>query len=75
MRIVETMQKADWSAIMSQFTGIALLLGGVLLCLKLLAPRTSPEHDSQEAQFSAGPGAPRSLEVVEPWQPSHFWRC
>jgi cytochrome c oxidase subunit 2 len=37
MRIVETMQKADWPAIMSRVTGIALLLAGVLLAAGLCA--------------------------------------
>jgi putative membrane protein len=43
------------------------LVPAAILCSKLLAPRTSPEHDSQPAHFSAGPvprSAPRSLEVV-----------
>jgi putative membrane protein len=43
------------------------LVPAAILCSKLLAPRASPEHDSQPAHFSAGPvprSAPRSLEVV-----------
>src|SRR5882762_8051285 len=37
MRIVETMQKADWPAIISRATGVALLLAGVLLAAGLCA--------------------------------------
>jgi hypothetical protein len=37
MRIVETMQKADWAAIISRATGVALLLAGVLLAAGLCA--------------------------------------
>jgi cytochrome c oxidase subunit 2 len=37
MRIVETMEKADWPAIMSRVAGIVLLLAGVLLAAGLCA--------------------------------------
>ena len=35
MRIVETLQKSDWPAIISRVTGVALLLAGVLLAAGL----------------------------------------
>jgi cytochrome c oxidase subunit II len=43
MRIVETMKKADWPAIISRVTAVALLLAGVLLAAGLCAaaPRDS----------------------------------
>jgi len=44
MRIVETMQKADWPAIMSRVTGIILLLAGVLLAAGLCA--AAPQDNS-----------------------------
>ncbi len=43
------------------------LVPAAIITLKLLAPRTSREHDLQEAQFPGGPArqsAPRNLEVV-----------
>ena len=44
MRIVETMQKADWPAIISRVTGAALLLAGALLAAGLCAatPQDNP---------------------------------
>jgi len=44
MRIVETMQKADWPAIISRVTEVALLLAGVLLAAGLCAatPQANP---------------------------------
>src|SRR6202158_2887249 len=43
MRIVETIHKADWPAIISRVTGVAVLLAGVLLAARLCA--ASP-HDN-----------------------------
>ncbi len=44
MRIVETMQKADWPAIISRVAGVALLLAGVLLAAGLCA--AAPQDNS-----------------------------
>lgn len=35
MKVVETMQKADWPAIVSRVTGVAVLLAGVILAAEL----------------------------------------
>jgi cytochrome c oxidase subunit 2 len=43
MRIVERMQNADWPAIISRVTGVALLLAGVLLAAGLC---TASPHDN-----------------------------
>src|SRR6266699_2481857 len=43
MRIVETMQKADWTAIISRVVGVAVLLAGVLLAAGLCA---ATPHDN-----------------------------
>src|SRR5260370_3369657 len=43
MRIVEKMHKADWPAIISRATGVALLLAGVLLTAGLC---TATSHDN-----------------------------
>ena len=47
MRIVETMQKADWPAIISRVLGAALLLAGVFLAAGLCA--ATPQDDSVPA--------------------------
>jgi cytochrome c oxidase subunit II len=44
MRIVETMQKADWPTIISRATGVALLIAGVLLAARLCA--AAPQDNS-----------------------------
>ena len=44
MRIVETMQKADWPAILSRVMGAALLLAGMLLAAGLCT--ASPRSDN-----------------------------
>src|SRR5271154_2496759 len=44
MRIVETTQKADWPAIISRATGVAILLAGVLLAAGLCA--ATPQDSS-----------------------------
>src|ERR1700732_2313774 len=51
MRIVETMQKAEWPAIISRATGVALLLAGVLLAAGLCA--ASPEDNSVTSIFDS----------------------
>src|SRR4029077_4386000 len=43
MRIVETMQKADWPTIISRVAGVALLLAGMLLAAGLC---TAGPHDN-----------------------------
>src|SRR6266702_441789 len=43
MRIVETMQKADWPAIISRVVGVALLIAGVLLA-EGLCTATTPDN-------------------------------
>src|SRR5260370_18661194 len=43
MRIVEKMHKADWPAIISRATGVALLLAAVLLAARLC---TAASHDN-----------------------------
>jgi len=49
MRIVETMQKADWPAIISRVTGAALLLAGVLLAAGLCV--ATPQDNSVPSIF------------------------
>jgi len=51
MRIVETMQKADWPAIISRATGVALLLAGVLLAAGLCA--ATPQDNSVTSIFDS----------------------
>jgi len=51
MRIVETMRKADWPAIISRGTGVALLLVGVLLAAGLCA--ATPQDNSVPSIFDA----------------------
>src|SRR6267143_1493841 len=51
MRIVETMQKADWPAIISRATGFALLLAGVLLAAGLCA--ATPQDNSVTSIFDS----------------------
>src|ERR1700719_3290944 len=51
MRIVETMQKAEWPAIISRATGVALLLAGVLLAAGLCI--ASPHDNSVTSIFDS----------------------
>jgi cytochrome c oxidase subunit II len=51
MRIDETMQKADWPAIMSRVAGVALLLAGVLLAAGLCA--AAPRGNSVPSIFDS----------------------
>src|SRR5467141_4963648 len=51
MRIVETMQKADWPAIISRATGVALLLVGVLLAAGLCV--ATPQDNSCTSIFDS----------------------
>src|SRR6266404_8912289 len=55
------------AAVMWTCVTLIYLVPAAIITLKLLAPRTSREHDLQEAQFPGGPApqsAPRNLEVV-----------
>src|SRR6266436_4551858 len=55
------------AALMWTCVTLIYLVPAAIISLKLLAPRTSHEHDLQQSQFSGGPvpqSAPRSLEVV-----------
>jgi cytochrome c oxidase assembly factor CtaG len=55
------------AALMWTCITLIYLVPAAIITLKLLALRTSREHDFQEAQFSGGPtrqSAPRNLEVV-----------
>src|SRR6266404_926133 len=55
------------AALMWTCITLIYLVPAAIITLKLLAPRTSREHDLQEAQFPGGPArqsAPRNLEVV-----------
>src|SRR5882757_340446 len=55
------------AALMWTCVTLVYLVPAAIISLKLLAPRTSHEHDLQQSQFSGGPvqqSAPRSLEVV-----------
>src|SRR6202171_3307280 len=51
MRIVERMQKADWPAIISRVTGVALLLAGGLLAAGLCA--ATPQGNSVTSIFDS----------------------
>src|ERR1700740_693293 len=51
MRIVETMHKADWPAIVSRVTGVALLLAGVFLAAQLCS--ATPQHNSVPSIFDS----------------------
>jgi putative membrane protein len=55
------------AALMWTCVTLVYLVPAAIISSKLLAPRTSHEHDLQQSQFSGGPvpqSAPRSLEVV-----------
>jgi len=55
------------AALMWTCVTLVYLVPAAIICSRLLAPRTSHEHDLQQSQFSGGPvpqSAPRSLEVV-----------
>jgi putative membrane protein len=55
------------AALMWTCITLVYLVPAAIISLRLLAPRTSHEHDLQQSQFSGGPvpqSAPRSLEVV-----------
>src|SRR6266702_2502425 len=51
MRIVETMQKADWPAIISRVVGVAVLVAGVLLAAGLCT--AAPQHNSVPSIFDS----------------------
>src|SRR5260370_9393057 len=51
MRIVETMQKADWPAIISRATGVAFLLAGVLVAEGLCV--ATPQDNSVTSIFDS----------------------
>src|SRR5260370_2877495 len=51
MRIVERMQKADWSAIIGRSAGVALLLAGVLLAAGLCS--ATPQDNSVTSIFDS----------------------
>jgi hypothetical protein len=51
MRIIETMQKANWPAIISRVTGVALLLAGVLLAAGLCT--ADPQDNSIPSIFDS----------------------
>jgi len=51
MRIVETMQKANWPAIISRATGVAILLAGVLLAAGLST--ATPQANSVTSIFDS----------------------
>jgi putative membrane protein len=55
------------AALMWTCVTLVYLVTAAIICSRLLAPRTSHEHDLAQSQFSGGPvpqSAPRSLEVV-----------
>jgi len=55
------------AALMWTCVTLIYLVPAAIISLKLLAPRTSHEHNSQQSQFSRGPGpqsTPRSPEAV-----------
>jgi len=56
------------AALMWTCVTLVYLVSAAIISSRLLAPRTSREHDLQQPQFSGGPvvskSAPRSLEVV-----------
>jgi len=51
MRIVETMQKADWPAIISRVVGVAVLVAGVLLAAGLCT--AAPQDNSVPSIFDS----------------------
>jgi putative membrane protein len=54
------------AALMWTCVTFVYLVPAAIICSRLLAPRTSHEHNLQQSQFSSGPvpqSAPRSLEV------------
>src|SRR5260370_9803991 len=51
MRIVETMQKADWAAIISRVVGVAVLIAGVLLAGGLCT--AGPQDNSVPSIFDS----------------------
>src|SRR6266852_2745337 len=51
MRVVETMQKADWPAIISRVVGVALLVAGVLLAAGLCT--AAPQDNSVPSIFDS----------------------
>src|SRR5712691_6329413 len=51
MRIVETMQKADWPAIISRVVGVAVLVAGVLLAAGLCT--AAPQDNSVPSIFNS----------------------
>ena len=65
MRIVEKMHKADWPAIISRATGVALLLAGVLLAAGLCT--ATPHDNSVPSIFD-----PRSTPADSIRHLSHF---
>jgi cytochrome c oxidase subunit 2 len=65
MRMVETMQKADWPAIISRVTGVALLLAGVLLAAGLCT--ATPQDNSVPSIFD-----PRSTNAESLYRLSNF---
>jgi putative membrane protein len=55
------------AALMWTCVTLVYLVPAAIISVRLLAPRTSQEHDLRQSQFSGGPvpqSAPRSLEVV-----------
>ena len=55
------------AALMWTCVTLVYLVAAAIISSRLLAPRTSHEHDLQQSQFSGGPvpqSAPRSLEAV-----------
>jgi len=55
------------AALMWTCVTLIYLVPAAIISVRLLAPRTSHEHDLQQSQFSGGPvpqSAPRSLEIV-----------
>src|SRR6201988_3782131 len=65
MRIVETMHKADWPAIISRVAGIALLLAGVLLAAGLCT--ATPQDNSVPSIFDSRSTPAESIRHL-----SHF---
>src|SRR5258708_36375118 len=65
MRIVETMQKADWPAIISGVVGVAVLVAGVLLTARLCT--AAPQDNSVPSIFDSHSTPPGSIRHL-----SHF---
>jgi hypothetical protein len=65
MRIVETMQKADWPAIISRIAGVLVLLVGVLLAAGLCV--ASPHDNPVPSIFE-----PRSTNAESLYHLSNF---